>query len=452
MPKRTALDLAHIKPGRERRIIRDSEALYLVVQPSGHRSWMMRFRGPSGKPTKIVLGPANFHAEVSGQPVIGMPLTQRAARQLAAEILRQRALGRDPVSDHKAAKQRQRTQLQEAEAYAYGTLIKQYAVEHARPKNRKWRYTLKQLGLDYPTRGDGEATTTRGGLAQRWAERDVRTIDSSDIFSIVDEAKRRGTPGLDRRKKSLSEGRARDLYCALSSLFGWLHRNRLVTVNPCAGVWRSPSGQARDRVLTNDEVIKFWRACDKVSVPFGAVFKLLLLTGARLNEVGGMLEDELHDEMWELPGNRTKNKLPLMVPLPPLALEIIASVRRIEHSPFIFTTSGKTPVRGWSRIKRALDKAMGNPKPWRLHDLRRTFVTHLCELGIPPHVVEQLVNHQSGHRGGVAGVYNKSVLMPERKAALLRWSHHINGLVSGESKKVVGIRAKTTLGISTYMG
>src|SRR5262249_27414542 len=114
--KRTALDLAHkLKPGPERRIIHVSEALYLVVQPSGHASWMMRFRGPSGKPGKITLGPVDLQSEITGQPVIGMPLTLAAGRQLAAEILRQRALNQDPIADHKAAKQRQRTQIQEAE-------------------------------------------------------------------------------------------------------------------------------------------------------------------------------------------------------------------------------------------------------------------------------------------------------------------------------------------------
>src|SRR6516162_7519451 len=154
MPKRTAL--AHkLKPGPERRIYRDSAALYVVVQPSGHASWMMRFRGPSGKPSKIVLGPVDLQAEITGQPVIGMPLTLAAARQLAAEILRQRALGRDAVADHKAAKQRQRTQIQEAEANAFGTLVHRYVDEYLRAqrKARKWRYFARQLGLDYPTDG-----------------------------------------------------------------------------------------------------------------------------------------------------------------------------------------------------------------------------------------------------------------------------------------------------------
>jgi integrase len=442
MPKRTAL--AHkLKPGPERRIYRDSEALYVVVQPSGHASWMMRFRGPSGKPSKIVLGPVDLQAEITGQPIISMPLTQRAARQLAAEILRQRALKQDPIADHKAAKQRQRTQIQEAETYAYGTLVRQFCEEHARPRNRKWRYALKLLGLLYPEDG-GEAIETKNGLAQRWRDRDVRSIDSSDIFSVVNEARRKGTPGLERRKTGLSEDRGRDLHTALSSLFGWLHRNRFVTVNPCTGVAKPSSGQSRDRVLTNDEIIKFWHACDKIHPTFAAVFRLLLLTGERLNEVAGMRDSELDGEMWGLPGDRTKNKLPHQVPLPPLAMEIIESVPRIENCPYVFTTNGRTPISGWSKIKLALDREMGKLKePWRLHDLRRTFITHLCELGISPHVVEQLVNHQGGHRGGVAGVYNKSVLMPERTKALLRWAQHIEGLVSGEpTKKVVRLRSR----------
>jgi integrase len=202
------------------------------------------------------------------------------------------------------------------------------------------------------------------------------------------------------------------------------------------------SGKSRERVLDNGEIVRFWHACDKIHPTFAAVFRLLLLTGERLNEVAGMRDSELDGEMWGLPGDRTKNKLPHQVPLPPLAMEIIESVPRIENCPYVFTTNGRMPISGWSKIKRELDKAMGNPEPWRLHDLRRTFVTHLCELGISPHVVEQLVNHQGGHRGGVAGVYNKSVLMPERTKALHRWSQHIEGLVADEpTRKVVRLRS-----------
>src|SRR5262249_46175578 len=157
--------------------------------------------------------------------------TLHGAKQLAAQVLRERNLGRDPMSEHRATRQRRRTELKEPEANSFGILVRQYAEEYARPKNRRWRYTLVQLGLRYPQDG-GEPVETKGGLAARWAEKDVRTITDADIFSAIDEARRRGTPGLERRKKGLSEGRARDLHTALGSLFSWLHENRFVTANP----------------------------------------------------------------------------------------------------------------------------------------------------------------------------------------------------------------------------
>src|SRR5262249_33309940 len=152
-----------------------------------------------------------------------------------------------------------------------GVLVRRYA-EHAKLTKRKWRYALKQLGLDFSMDG-GELTETKGGLARRWGDRPVQKIDSSEIYTVVNDARRIGTPGIVPRKRNPSEDRARDLHTALSSMFGWLHRNRLVTANPCAGVWRPTSGQPRDRVLTPGEIVKFWRGCDKIHSTFGAVFQ-----------------------------------------------------------------------------------------------------------------------------------------------------------------------------------
>jgi integrase len=105
-------------------------------------------------------------------------------------------------------------------------------------------------------------------------------------------------------------------------------------------------------------------------------------------------------------------------------------------SDLVFTTTGTTPVSGWSKIKRRLDKRMKVPA-WKLHDLRRTFVTGCAELGIRPDVIELAVNHVSGVRGGIAGVYNRSELLPERRAALERWAAHIEALISGRPSKIV---------------
>ena len=444
MPTLTAAAVAKFKPGATRRIIKDAgaQSLYLVVQPSGHKAWLMRFRRPGGKPGKLVLGPVDLSGrEGAGEPVIGMPLTLAGARQLATQVHRERALGRDPVADHKVARQRRRTAHETATAGSFGALLRRFAEEHAKAKTRKWRYTLKQLGLYYPKDGSGP-TETAGGLAQRWAIRAVHEIDGHDIYGVVDEARRLGTPGTVNRYGKSSEARARDLHTALSSMFGWLHRHRLVSANPCAGVWRPTKPPPRDRVLASEEIIRFWSACDKISAPFGACFKLLLLTGCRLNEVAGMRREELREDSWHLPGSRTKNKRPHVVPLAPLALQIIAAMQRIENCPFVFTTTGRTPISGWSKAKHALDAEMNNPSPWRVHDLRRTAVTGMAELGIRPDVVEMVVNHISGHRGGVAGIYNKSELLPERRAALLRWAQHVEGLTGGKPVNVVRLRGR----------
>jgi integrase len=177
--------------------------------------------------------------------------------------------------------------------------------------------------------------------------------------------------------------------------------------------------------LTDAEIIKYWAAVNTIEQPFRAALQLLLLTGSRLNEVGGMRRDELGaDGAWTIPGIRTKNHRPHVVPLSPLMREIIAAVPVIE-GPFVFTTTGRSAISGWSKIKTALDSKMGVPA-WRLHDLRRTAATGMAELGTAPHVVEAVLNHISGARAGVAGIYNRAAYAEEKRAALERWSGHVS--------------------------
>jgi len=181
--------------------------------------------------------------------------------------------------------------------------------------------------------------------------------------------------------------------------------------------------------------------------------KLLLLLGQRLNEVAGMRRDELSTDCtsWSLPGSRTKNGRPHLVPLPILARDIIARLKE-NRGNLNFSTTGTTPPSGWSRAKRRLDDAMlaiarkecgsATIPAFRLHDARRTAITGMNELGVPPHVVEKVVNHVSGHQAGVAGVYNKSELMVERQAALDRWAAHVQGLVTPRPENVIDLSRK----------
>ena len=271
----TAAGIARYKPGKERREIRDGAAtgLYLILQESGQRSFALRFRKPNGKPAKLTLGPVDVSGvEQAGTPVLGAPLTLAGARALASEIHRQRAQGRDVIADHAASKHRRRTEHDENAANGFGALARQFIAEHAKPRTRRWRACARLLGLRYPTDGD-EPEVIKGGLCERWGTRPVRTIDGHDIWAVVDETRLRGAPGLPRRSDGPTDGMARAMLAALSTVFTWLARRRIVATNPCIGIQRPDAAPARDRVLTVNEIVAFWHACGEIGEPIGQLFR-----------------------------------------------------------------------------------------------------------------------------------------------------------------------------------
>ena len=451
MAKRlTAAAVNKYRPGKGRREIPDGgcPGLYVVIQAGGHRSWAMRFRRPSGKSAKLTLGPVDLSGkEFENEPVFGTPLTLASARRLAADIHHQRAMGRDVVADYEASKRRQRSEREIRAKSTFAVAAHDFIEGHAKRKTRRWREQARLLGL----RPNGNRLDIfRGGLADRWSDKPIAEIDGHDIYSVVDESRRRGVPGLERRSDGLTEARARAMFSCLSKMFAWLLQHQRVEKNPCAGVHRPETPQARDRVLTDAEIIKFWSAVAAERPEIAALLKLLLLTGCRLNEVAGMTRTELNPDgaTWNIPGTRTKNKRAHTVPLAPLAREILANVAG--EGALVFTTTGDTVISGWSKVKCRIDDAMLDAArkendevtipPWRLHDLRRTCATGMAELGIMPHIIEAILNHVSGARAGVAGIYNRALYSAEKKAALERWSVHIQGLVSGQKGKIVRLR------------
>jgi integrase len=437
----TAAAVAKFRAGKNRREIVDgTSGLRLVIQPSGAKSWAMRFRRPSGKTAKLTLGTVddNGGGEAPGEPVIGGHLSLAAARRLAAEARRQLALGRDPAAAHLAEKERTRAAAIERGANTFSAAAHDFIEQHSRKKVRRWQEQARLLGLQ-----PADLTLIPKGLAERWRDRPISEIDGHDIHALVDEVRRLGAPGLERRSESETESRGRAMYSVLSILFHWLLQRRRISQNPCVGVHRPAAPAARDRVLSDPEITKFWAAAGTIGEPFGALFKLLLISGCRLNEIAQMTFAELDGDlaMLRLPKERTKNHRPFDLPLPPMARELLANVKKIEGCRFVFTTNGRTPVSGWSKLKKRLDAVMGIP-PWRLHDLRRSCATGMAGLGIAPHIVEAALNHVSGARAGVAGVYNRAGYLPEKKAALERWAAHIAGLVEGGPSSVVPLRVQ----------
>jgi integrase len=446
----TAASVERYKSMKTRREIRDLRApgLYLIIQPkpSGAKSWAMRFRRPDGKPAKLTLGPVDLSDnEAADEPTLGGALTLRQARELANQIDRERARGIDVVAQHKANKTRHRIAAAEKAANTFAAAAHEFFIDYKtkhKERPRRWRGDARLLGLEWPADCDPakvEPKVMPGSLAATWADRPVTDIDGHDVHAVVDDARRRGVPGLKARNKDTSEARGRKLHAALSVLFRYLQRHRRIVSNPCVGVWRPGAPAARDRVLNDAEVKTLWNTADKVLV-YGHLLKFLLLTGCRLNEAVGMRREEMSEDgsVWTIPKTRTKNHLAHTVPLPKLARDIIASVPALEGG-YVFSLSGK-PLSGFSKMKSKLDDSMGNVKPWRLHDLRRSCASGMQRLGIRVEVVERALNHISGSFRGVAGTYQRDPLTDDVRDALDRWARHIGGLVTGQGDKVVNMR------------
>jgi integrase len=438
----TATAVDNCRPRKVRREIPDGgcPGLYLIVQPSGLKSWALRFRRPgSGRAAKLTLGRLDVTgASVDAPPAVGRPLSLTGARRLAAELQHQRALGKDVAAEAIAKKRSARLALATAGADAFGRAARDY-IEATRARgHRRWMENAKFLGLG------PDLEPFPKGLADRWREKPVREIGAGDIHVLISEVRDRGVPGRARRAEGQTEGLARVMHATLSSMFEWLRRKRRIDVNPVASVDPPRAPEARDRVLTDDEMIKLWRAAVEMGQPFGAIFRLLLLTGARLNEIAEARWDELKDDgaTLSLPKERTKNKRPHDIFLPPAAREIIASTPRIDGCPFVFTTNGSRPVSGFSKARDRLDRLMPDVAPWRTHDLRRTAASGLQRLGVPLPVTERVLGHVGGSFAGIVGVYQRHEYGAERREALERWARHVQGIVSGESGKVVPMRRK----------
>ena len=221
------------------------------------------------------------------------------------------------------------------------------------------------------------------------------------------------------------------MFRTLSKLFAWLVQQRRLTINPCTGVHRPETPRARERVLRDAELVKFWRATAELGPPFGQVLRLLLLTGQRLNEIAGLCWEEIvGDDSIHLPGSRTRPR-PHVVPLLRAAREVLASVQRVPAIP-----PGVHHHRDHSNLGMVQDQAqagclMGELPTWRVHDLRRTAITGMARAGADLLAIERAVNHISGSFGGVTGIATSGTNTADGvRAALDAWAALLLSIVS----------------------
>jgi integrase len=226
---------------------------------------------------------------------------------------------------------------------------------------------------------------------------------------------------------------------ALSAFFGWAIGEGLCEVNPVMGT-NVQKENPRDRVLTDGELAAIWKAA--ADNDYGRIIRLLMLTGQRRDEIGALRRSEVRDneKMICLPAERAKNGREHLVPLSDAAASILGDC--IRHGDHVFGRR-QTGFGGWSKGKLALDESCG-VRDWVVHDIRRTVATRMADIGVSPHIVEAVLNHVSGHKAGVAGVYNRSVYANEKRAALDAWANHLRVIIAqAEGANVVKLQ-KTT--------
>ncbi|MER2196069.1 tyrosine-type recombinase/integrase [Methylobacterium brachiatum] len=383
---KTSIDALTLPAGKSEHYEWDAtlKGFGVKLNAGGSRNYLIQYRNKEGRTRRLVVGKV-------------ATLTLDEARKRARDLLSGLQVGIDPHADKAAAKVRAAVTLESvAEAY-----LKQ---AERRLKSRSFEQVERHLRRDWQPLASMPVTEIK--RANVAAQLNVIAVDGHRVKAA----------------------RARS---ALSAMFAWAMGEGLAESNPVVGTNKPADEKARDRVLTETELRAIWRACRDDT--YGRIVRLLLLTGQRRDEVGSISEGELNlaAAVWTIPAGRTKNGLVHEVPLSRPALEILATQPRTEGRSFLFG-HGMGAFSGWSNSKERLDTRIAASgivmPPWRLHDLRRTAATGMASVGVLPHVVEAVLNHISGAKAGVAGIYNRATYAREKREALDLWAAHVLGL------------------------
>jgi len=390
MTNLTERTVAAIKPIDRRQEVADGaeRGLYFVVQPSGARSWVHRYRFGE-RPVKLTLGT---------YPSMTLGDARRTVRANRAVLDR----GDDPRF---AKKQRQ------AEARAKG--FADYA--------DVW---LAEYSATRRASGVGQArSVVNAYLTPALKQRPITKIDRADIQAILD--------GIPATRPAVR----RSVHAYANVLFGWAKGRGDIAANPLDDMAKPRTAKARDRVLSDDELRAVWNAAGEMREPWTSFYRLLILTGQRREEVAMLGWGELDREaaIWTLPAERAKNRVAHIAPLSSAVIAIIDRLAGGDEWPttgYVLTTTGRTAISGFSKAKTRIDRLAPLDSGWRVHDLRRTVATGFQRLGVRFEVTEAVLNHVSGARAGVAGVYQRHDWADEKRAALDAWAAHVEALVA----------------------
>jgi integrase len=353
------------------------------------RSFIIQYRH-NGRQRKVKLGDA-------------VKLTADQARKRATELLAKVTLGIDLAAEKDA----QRV----ATALTFAAAVQQYLDL----KKLKVRHSSLRLSTLYLT----------GGYFASIHRKPLSAITRSDISARLDAIfVESGAPTAAQARKHLS------------AFFVWSMTRGHCLQNPVIATEKVKSGPGRERVLSNDELRAVWNACRDDDL--GRIIKLLMLTGCRAREIGELRWSEIDLDVGtiSLPAERVKNGRTHTLMLPKIAMDIIRSIPQRVGRDCLFgdRANGFT---SWAKQHQLGD---GISERWTLHDLRRSAATHMAEIGIEPHVIEAILNHASGHKAGVAGIYNRARYEKQMRTALAVWADHIASIISGSARRIIAFQ------------
>ncbi|MBX9860535.1 MAG: tyrosine-type recombinase/integrase [Sphingomonas sp.] len=345
--------LSALKPKPKRYELQDTycPGLSVRVTPEGRKTFNVKYRyGLQQKRMSLGVYPR-------------MSLVE--ARSRAMEAMRHVDEGTDP------AKRRRQPE------YRIEAVVTEFIQRYAKARNRKWMESERILWRE---------------LVAVFGQRDIRELKRDHIREIIDNAVDRG-----------AHYQANRILANIRKLCNWCIERGIIETSPTNGLKAPTKEISRDRVLTNAEIKALMRACQNDVYPFRQFVPLLLATAQRRGELANMRWSRLDFESrtWTIPAELSKNGKAHFVPLSAYALSLIAEVPRFLDCDYVFTTTRKSPVSGFSKALRRLWQATGSDD-WRYHDLRRTAATNLAAVKVAPHVIEKILNHVTGRISGVA--------------------------------------------------
>jgi integrase len=364
------------------------------VTPKGRKVFVVLYRtaGTGSRLRKFTIGPYGR-------------VTLQQARVAAQKVFTARLEGRDPAAEKRAARQRIVTDR-------VGDVLEDFIAQHL-SQNRSSSEVSRLL---------------RREIGSAWVGRSIHEITKRDVIDVIKTIEQRGTPiAANKALKSIK------------TFLRWCVGRAVLDQSPADGIPTPTKEVSRDRVLNDGELARVILAARRIGDPYGGIVELLALTAQRREEVACCTWNELDLDArtWTLPKERTKNTKPHTVHLSDQATIVLNRMKK--QGKFVFSHFGDTPFQDFSMAKREID-AVSGVTGWRVHDLRRTCVSGMARLGVPPHVADKILNHQSGAISGVAAVYQRHDFLAERQAALERWGAHVAeivGTASGEHRKTL---------------